>query len=133
MIMSILNQLPKDRLLVDFSLWSCDLTNMAGEIRRTEPFAEMYHLDVADGHFVPSLLFFPDLVAAPRPLTRRAFHVHLMATNPAGQTHQKPKEREGRINSSPTKEGRGDHERTSREQSRSVFWGYAQPAGGGAA
>jgi ribulose-phosphate 3-epimerase len=37
---------------------------------------------VADGRFVPSLLFFPDLVAALRPLTKRPFHVHLMVTNP---------------------------------------------------
>jgi ribulose-phosphate 3-epimerase len=80
--MSILNHMPKDRLLTDFSLWSSDLTNIASDIRRTEPFADMYHLDVADGHFVPSLLFFPDLAAALRPLTQRPFHVHLMATNP---------------------------------------------------
>jgi ribulose-phosphate 3-epimerase len=81
--MSILNQLPHNRLLADFSLWSCDLTNIASDIRRTEPFADMYHLDVADGHFVPGLLFFPDLVAALRPLTQKPFHVHLMTTNPA--------------------------------------------------
>lgn len=80
--MSILNTLPKDRLLADFSLWSCDLTNIGSDIRRTEPFADLYHLDVADGHFVPSLLFFPDLVAALRPLTKRPFHVHLMTTTP---------------------------------------------------
>jgi ribulose-phosphate 3-epimerase len=80
--MSILNQMPKNRLLADFSLWSCDLTNIAADIRRTEPFADMYHFDVADGHFVPSLLFFPDLVAALRPLTPKPFHVHLMTTNP---------------------------------------------------
>jgi ribulose-phosphate 3-epimerase len=82
-VMSILNQMPKDRLLADFSLWSCDLTNIGGDIRRTEPFADMYHIDVADGHFVPSLLFFPDLVAALRPMTRRPFHVHLMVARPS--------------------------------------------------
>jgi ribulose-phosphate 3-epimerase len=78
-----IQDLPTGRLLADFSLWSSDLTNLAGEIRRTEPFADMYHLDVADGDFVPSLLFFPDLVAALRPLTQKPFHVHLMTTNPA--------------------------------------------------
>ncbi|MBN1580456.1 MAG: ribulose-phosphate 3-epimerase, partial [Anaerolineae bacterium] len=66
----------------DLSLWSCDLANLAVEIRHTEPFADLYHLDVADGHFVSSLLFFPDLVAAIRPLTRRPFHVHLMVEHP---------------------------------------------------
>jgi len=74
--------LPTTHLLMDLSLWSADLTNLAGDIRRTEPFADLYHLDVADSHFVPSLLFFPDLVAALRPLTAKPFHVHLMVTNP---------------------------------------------------
>ena len=77
------HSLPTDRLLLDFSLWSADLTRLADEIRRTEPYADLYHLDVADAHFVPGLLFFPDLVAALRPLTSRPFHVHLMADQPA--------------------------------------------------
>ena len=47
------------------SLWSADLTNLAAEIRRVEPYSERFHLDVADGHYVPSLLFFPDLVGRP--------------------------------------------------------------------
>ena len=44
------------------SLWSADLSNLAAEIRRVDEFTERYHLDVADGHYVPTLLFFPDLV-----------------------------------------------------------------------
>ena len=77
------SSLPKDRLLLDFSLWSADLTRLADAVQRTEPYADLYHLDVADAHFVPGLLFFPDLVAALRPLTSRPFHVHLMAEQPA--------------------------------------------------
>ncbi len=46
------------------SLWSADLANLAAEIRRVEPYTERFHLDVADGHYVPNLLFFPDLVKA---------------------------------------------------------------------
>jgi ribulose-phosphate 3-epimerase len=42
----------------------------------------MFHLDVADAHFVPGLLFFPDLVAALRPWTDVPFHVHLMTEHP---------------------------------------------------
>jgi ribulose-phosphate 3-epimerase len=80
---SIFEHVPRDRLLADYSLWSCDLADLAGEIRRTDPFADMYHLDVADGHFVSNLLFFPDLVAAIRPLTRHPFHVHLMVAHPS--------------------------------------------------
>lgn len=71
-------------LLLDISLWSADLANLEAEIRRLEPFADSFHFDAADGHFVPSLLFFPDLIARLRPLTKRPFHVHLMAAKPAG-------------------------------------------------
>ncbi len=76
------HQIPADRLTAEFSLWSADLTRLGDEIRRTESFADLYHIDVADAHFVPGLLFFPDLVAALRPLTTRPFHIHLMVRNP---------------------------------------------------
>lgn len=64
------------------SLWSADLGNLAAEIRRVEPFSERFHLDVADGHYVPNMLFFPDLVAQLRPHTRLPFEVHLMTVRP---------------------------------------------------
>jgi ribulose-phosphate 3-epimerase len=64
------------------SLWSADLANLAAEIRRVDAHTERYHLDVADGHYVPSLLFFPDLVKALRKHTSRPFEVHLMTTDP---------------------------------------------------
>ena len=64
------------------SLWSADLANLGAEIRRVEPFSERFHLDVADGHYVPNLLFFPDQVKALRPHTRLPFEIHLMTTDP---------------------------------------------------
>ena len=64
------------------SLWSADLGNLAAEIRRVEPYSERFHLDVADGHYTPTLLFFPDLVKTLRPHTRKPFEVHLMTTDP---------------------------------------------------
>ena len=64
------------------SLWSADLTNLAAEMRRVDPYSERFHLDVADGHYVGNLLFFPDLVKALRPHTRKPFEVHLMVTDP---------------------------------------------------
>ena len=70
-------------LRVSASLWSADLANLAADIRRIDPFVDSYHLDVADGHYVPSLLFFPDLVRALRPHTRKPFEVHLMTCEPA--------------------------------------------------
>ncbi len=64
------------------SLWSADLAKLAEEIRRVEPFSERFHLDVADGHYVKNMLFFPDLVKALRGHTRVPFEVHLMVTDP---------------------------------------------------
>jgi ribulose-phosphate 3-epimerase len=66
------------------SLWSADLTNLAAEMKRVEPYSERFHLDVADGHYVKNLLFFPDLVAQLRKHTRLPFEVHLMVTEPLG-------------------------------------------------
>jgi len=71
-----------DQLLLDVSLWSADLANLESEIHRLEPFSDSFHFDAADGHFAPVLLFFPDLLARLRELTRVEFHVHLMATRP---------------------------------------------------
>lgn len=66
------------------SLWSADLANLAAEIRRVEPYSERFHLDVADGHYVKNLLFFPDQVKALRPHTRLPFEIHLMVDDPLG-------------------------------------------------
>jgi ribulose-phosphate 3-epimerase len=64
------------------SLWSADLANLALEIRRVEPYTERFHIDVADGHYVHNLLFFPDQVKALRAHTRLPFEVHLMCSDP---------------------------------------------------
>src|SRR5947209_12363705 len=64
------------------SLWSADLGNLAADMKRVEPYSERFHLDVADGHYVKTLLFFPDLVKALRPHTRIPFEIHLMTTQP---------------------------------------------------
>jgi ribulose-phosphate 3-epimerase len=64
------------------SLWSADLANLASEIKRVEPYSERFHIDAADGHYVNSLLFFPDLVKSMRPHTRLPFEVHLTVTDP---------------------------------------------------
>lgn len=64
------------------SLWSADLANLANDIRRVEPYTERFHIDVADGHYVPNLLFFPDLVKAIRPHTTLEFEGHLMVKDP---------------------------------------------------
>jgi len=75
--------LPRTRLLADVSLWSANLANLAAGIERVDPFADSFHLDVSDAHFAASLLFFPDLIRALRPLSKRPFHIHLMVERPA--------------------------------------------------
>ncbi|HBN97530.1 MAG TPA: D-allulose-6-phosphate 3-epimerase, partial [Firmicutes bacterium] len=80
--MTIWQQFPDDRLLVEASLWSADLTCFAQEMERVDPLVDMYHIDVSDGGFVPGFLFFADLVKALRQLTQKPFHVHLMTVNP---------------------------------------------------
>ncbi|MBZ9809078.1 MULTISPECIES: ribulose-phosphate 3-epimerase [unclassified Mesorhizobium] len=70
--------LPRDRLIAEFSLWSADLANFESDVRRIEPYVDLHHIDVADGHFAPSFLFFPDLVARIAKLTAKPIHVHLM-------------------------------------------------------
>ncbi|MGN6532633.1 MAG: ribulose-phosphate 3-epimerase [Ginsengibacter sp.] len=79
--MSLWSQFPDNRMLAELSLWSADLTDLAKEIVRTEPYADIYHIDAADGHFSQQFLFFPDLVARLRTLTSKLFHVHLMVTS----------------------------------------------------
>ena len=75
--------LPDDRLLAEFSLWSADLVRMAEDVARVDDFVDIYHADVADGHFSPAMLLFPDLIAQLRPLTGKPIHVHLMVADGA--------------------------------------------------
>ena len=60
------------------SLWSADLANLAADIQRVAPYSERFHLDVVDGHYAPTMLFFPDLVAALQPHTP---YVHIATLN----------------------------------------------------
>jgi ribulose-phosphate 3-epimerase len=76
-----LENLPRDRLLAEMSLWSADLGRLVDDIHRVEAFTDILHIDVADGHFSPSLLFFPDLVTATRRATAKPLHVHLMVSD----------------------------------------------------
>jgi ribulose-phosphate 3-epimerase len=71
-------QLPADRLLVEMSLWSADLGRLEADTQRVEAGTDIFHIDVADGHFSPAMLLFPDLVARLRRVTAKPFHVHLM-------------------------------------------------------
>ena len=73
----------KAPLKASVSLWSANLVNLAEEIGRVDPYADMYHLDVSDGTYATGLLlFFPDLVKAIRPLTQKPLETHLISQKP---------------------------------------------------
>ncbi len=76
-----LDALPRQRLLAEYSMWSADLIRLADDLARITPHADILHIDVADGHFAPALLFFPDLVARLRDQTHLPIHVHLMTAD----------------------------------------------------
>lgn len=71
-------------LLVAPSLLAADLGRLAEEAARAEDAgADLLHLDIMDGHFVPNLTFGPDMVRAIRKATRRIpLDVHLMVQRP---------------------------------------------------
>lgn len=75
---NFIDALPKRRLIAEFSVWSADLVRLADEMVRISLYADVLHIDVADGHFAPALLFFPDLVDAIKRVSKIPVHVHLM-------------------------------------------------------
>jgi ribulose-phosphate 3-epimerase len=78
---------PSGRLAVEVSLWSADLGALATDVERVTPYADVFHIDVSDTRFVPTPLFFPDLVAALVPHTTVPFHAHVMAARATPLIH----------------------------------------------
>lgn len=65
------------------SLLSCDFSRLGEEIGALEAAgAEMLHLDVMDGHFVPNLSYGPPVIASIRQVTGLPLDAHLMVSNP---------------------------------------------------
>jgi ribulose-phosphate 3-epimerase len=75
--------------LINPSLLAADFGNLEREIRRVEQAgAQVLHLDIMDGHFVPNLSVGVPVVTAVRRITELPLDVHLMLSEP--QKYVKP-------------------------------------------
>lgn len=74
---------PEQTIRLAPSILSADFARLGEQVLTAEAAgADLIHIDVMDGHFVPNLTIGPLVVAALRPLTRLPLDVHLMIETP---------------------------------------------------
>ena len=67
------------KIQISPSILSADFSQLGNEIKRLEKSgADMIHVDVMDGHFVPNLTIGPPVIKNLREYTKLPFDVHLM-------------------------------------------------------
>jgi ribulose-phosphate 3-epimerase len=72
-----------DFMIIAPSLLSADFINLSKELKKiSETKADLLHLDVMDGHFVPNLTFGMPIIEQIKKSCSMPLDVHLMVTNP---------------------------------------------------
>ncbi len=67
------------KIQISPSILSADFSQLGNEIKKLElGGADLIHVDVMDGHFVPNLTFGPPIIKNLRKFTKLPFDVHLM-------------------------------------------------------
>ena len=67
------------KIKISPSILSADFSQLANEIKRLESGgADLIHVDVLDGHFVPNITIGPPVIKSLRGITKLPFDVHLM-------------------------------------------------------
>jgi len=75
--------LSNKKILVAPSILAADFANLGNEIKKIENAgADLIHIDVMDGHFVPNISMGPPVISKIRNTTNLIFDVHLMISNP---------------------------------------------------
>jgi ribulose-phosphate 3-epimerase len=64
------------------SVLAADFSRLGEEVARVEPYADLLHVDVMDGHFVPNLAVGIPVIASLRKITKLPLDCHLMTLNP---------------------------------------------------
>jgi ribulose-phosphate 3-epimerase len=64
------------------SILSADLARLAEQVKLVQDHADIIHIDIMDGHFVPPIALGTVVVASLRPYTERTLHGHLMVDAP---------------------------------------------------
>ena len=73
-----------NRIRIAPSILSCNFLILEKEIRDAEEAgADLFHIDVMDGHFVPNITIGPMFVEAIRKITSKPLDCHLMISNPS--------------------------------------------------